>query len=255
MAESDLLVQIQDYVRRFAAGHRQVERIGPFLATFGRHSNGPYLNYAVPDDGCVPRADDVAELVRIYKQRGLRPRVELVASLAPAAEAELRVAGFTTEGVYSLMTCRSGELRDGPGPKGSEIVFAHRDEQYEAVLEVRREAFEEPELVTHADVARVRSTVENGGAAVLAVFRQSGQVLGSGSCLVPYDRVSELVSIGVLRAWRRLGVGAMITAALTRAALLSGMEMVYLTAVHDEGERVYERVGYSVAGRLLHLGL
>jgi ribosomal protein S18 acetylase RimI-like enzyme len=255
MAETDLLVQIQEYVRCFAAGHREVERIGPFLATFGLHSNGPYVNYAVPDDGCEPGADDVAELVRLYEQRGLRPRVELVASLAPAAEAELRLAGFVTEGVYSLMACGFEELRDATGPAGAEIVFAHRDEQYRAVLEVRREAFEEPEVVTQADVGRVRSTVENGGAAVLAVLSRSGQVLGSGSCLVPYGRVTELVSIGVLPAWRRSGVGAMITAGLTRAALLSGIETVYLTAVHDVGERVYERVGYSLAGRLMHLGL
>jgi len=255
MAKSDLLEQIQEYVRRYAAAHREVERVGPFLATFGLHSSGPYLNYAVPDDGCEPSSEEVAELVRVFKHRGLRPRVELVAELAPAAESELRLAGFATEGVFSLMSCTAESLRPAPAIDVAQIVFAHRDDQYLAVLEVRQEAFEEPETVTKSDVARVRSAVEGGGAAVLAVLRESGQVLGSATCLIPYGAVSELVSIGVLPAWRRRGIGAMITSVLTRAALESGLETLYLTAVHDEGERVYERVGYSVAGRLLHLGI
>ena len=51
--DPSVLERIQAYVRRYAIEQRRVERSGPFLATFGRYSNGPYLNYAVPDDHCI----------------------------------------------------------------------------------------------------------------------------------------------------------------------------------------------------------
>jgi predicted GNAT family acetyltransferase len=253
--ETSVLGRIEEYVRRYAADHRAVERVGPFLATFGLHSSGPYLNYAVPDDGSEPTQAEIAALIDAYERRKLRPRVELVASLAPGAVALLIEAGFSNEGVYSLMSCSTDTVRDGSFSEGIEVVFAHRDDQYEAVLEVRQEAFCEPDPVTVSDIARVRSSVEHGGAAVLARETASGEVVGSGACLVPNGRVTELVSIGVRPQWRCLGVGAKITSALANAALSSGSEMVYLTAVHDEGERVYERVGFSVSGQLVHLGL
>jgi hypothetical protein len=45
-----------------------------------------------------------------------------------------------------------------------------------------------------------------------------------------------------------------VTASLTEAAFETGVEIVYLTPAHDEGERLYERVGYFVAGAWQHLG-
>jgi ribosomal protein S18 acetylase RimI-like enzyme len=254
-SETSVLGRIEEYVRRYATVHREVERVGPFLATFGLHSSGPYLNYAVPDDGCEPTAAEVSAMIDAYERRRLRPRVELVASLAPGALAALGEAGFLGEGVYSLMSASADSLHGGPFSRGIEVVFAHRDDQYATVLEVRQEAFCEPDPVTSSDIARVRSSVEQGGAAVLAIETASGDAVGSGSCLVPYDLVTELVSIGVSPRWRRLGVGATMTAALAGAALASGSEMVYVTAVHNDGERVYERVGFAVNGQLVHLGL
>lgn len=270
--DTSVLGRIEQYVRRYAAEHREVERVGPFLATFGLHSNGPYLNYAVPDDGAEPSPGEVEALVRAYERRRLRPRVELVSRLAPSACEVLTAAGFSSEGVFSLMSCGKGAagaagVPGGPGGPGTvrwdpfsgsdafEIVFAHRDDQFRTVLEIRQDAFGEPEPVGSMEISRVRSSVERGGAAVLAVETSSGRAVGSGACLVPNGGITELVSIGVLPRWRRRGVGATITSALARAALMSGSETVYLTAVHDEGERVYERVGFAVNGQLLHLGL
>ena len=83
----------------------------------------------------------------------------------------------------------------------------------------------------------------------------SGETVASGACLVPYDGVTELTSIGVRPAWRRHGIGAVLTAALAGAALHAGSEIVYLTPAHDEGERLYERVGFVGVGDSLHLGL
>jgi ribosomal protein S18 acetylase RimI-like enzyme len=248
------LERIQTYVRFYAAERREVEKIGPFLATFGRHSNGPYLNYAVPDDWSEPTHGEVVALVRAYEKRRLRPRVELVPALASDAAASLADAGFFSEGEFSLMACTRESLREVDRPSAIEVVLVENDEQCRAMLEIRHDAFDEPGPVTEADVARARSTVRSGGVAAVVVDTVSGEAVASGACLVPYDRITELTSIGVRSGSRRRGIGAVVTATLARAALLGGAEIVYLTPAHDEGERLYERVGFVTVGESLHLG-
>lgn len=249
------LERIQTYVRRYAAERREVQRIGPFLGTFGRHSSGPYLNYAVPDDRSEPTAGEIAAFVHAYERRRLRPRVELMPVLAPDAVVALAESGFRSEGTFSLMACTIQSLREVAQPEGTEVVMVEDDQQCKTMLEIRHEAFGEPGRVTDADVARARSTVDNGGVAAVVRHSTSGEAVASGACLVPYDKVTELTSIGVRPAWRRKGVGAAITATLARAALIGGSEIVYLTPAHDEGERLYERVGFVRVGDSLHLGL
>jgi ribosomal protein S18 acetylase RimI-like enzyme len=249
------LERIQTYVRRYAAERREVERLGPFLATFGRHSSGPYLNYAVPDDGCLPSLGEIADVVEAYEGRRLRPRVELAPRLAPDATVALAEAGFRSEGAFSLMSCTDESLREVEQTEGTRVVLVEDDRLCRDVLEIRHEAFGEPDPVSDADVARAWSSILNGGVTALVVDSESGEGLASGACLVPYDGVTELTSIAVRPAWRRRGIGAAITASLARAALLAGSELVYLTAAHDEGERLYERVGFITVGESLHLGL
>ncbi|MGO9342543.1 MAG: GNAT family N-acetyltransferase [Acidimicrobiales bacterium] len=253
--DSTVLERIQAYVRRYATEQRQVERSGPFLATFGRHSNGPYLNYAVPDDYAEPTVAEVAGLAVSYERRSLRPRVELVPELAPSAAAALRRAGFKDEGVFQLMVCDSGNVVDRRAPAGIEMVVPGSEAEYTALVGVRQEAFGEPGGPTAADAERARSNVEGGGLAVVVVDTSSGQAVASGACLIPYGGVTELTSVGVLARFRRKGIGALITSTLARAAFESGVEIVYLTPAHDEGGRIYESVGFARAGESLHLGL
>jgi len=242
-------------VRTYAAAQRQVERFGPFLATFGLHSTGPYLNYAVPDDRARPTDEDVETLVRAYEARGLRPRVELVPALAPGCSSALLKAGFRPEGTLMLMACDRESLRDVEPPSGTEVVFPSNDDQYLALVRLRQEAFEEEEAVGPSDVARARLNVESGGVAVVVYDTETGEALGSGACLVPYRGVTELTSVGVRPRSRRRGIGALVTGALTRAALLAGSDVVFLTPAHDEGERVYARVGFVTAGESLHMAV
>lgn len=249
-----VLERIQAYVRRYAVEQRRVERTGPFLATFGRYSNGPYLNYAVPDDHCEPTDSEVARLTAAYERRLLRPRVELVPELAPAAARTLRRAGFKEEGVLHLMAYSGGTIFELSSPDGIEIVFPASEANYKALVDVRHDAFGEPDRATAVDAARARSNVEGGGMAVIAVETSTSEVVASGACLVPYGGVTELTSVGVLQRFRRRGIGALVTATLARAATARGVEIVYLTPAHDEGERLYERVGFVRAGESLHLG-
>lgn len=50
--------RIQSYLRFAASQHRHTEQISSFLATFDRHSDNPFLNYA-PDNAATPSLTDV----------------------------------------------------------------------------------------------------------------------------------------------------------------------------------------------------
>jgi hypothetical protein len=60
---------IQSYLRVVASHQRDTERIGPFLATFSRANDNPFLNYAIPDDNATPSPADVAALIVAYTKR------------------------------------------------------------------------------------------------------------------------------------------------------------------------------------------
>jgi hypothetical protein len=80
---------IQSYLRVAASHQRDTERIGPFLATFSRANDNPFLNYAIPDDNATPTPADVAALIVAYEKRSRQPRLEYVSQLAPAVEGTL----------------------------------------------------------------------------------------------------------------------------------------------------------------------
>jgi ribosomal protein S18 acetylase RimI-like enzyme len=242
------------YVRHHAEHERQVQRCGPFLATFGLHSSGPYLNYAVPDDQAVPSQVEIERLVSLYEERDLQPRVELFPALSPNAEVELSGSGFELDGVFPLMACTSESMRDVVQPRGIRIVLASTKHEIRQLLQVRHQVFEEPDQVTPAEVSKARFGIDKGAVAAVAVDASTGVGVGSGGSLVPYDGVTELTSIGVLETWRRRGIGALMTSALTTAALASGADVVYLTAANPEGARIYEQVGYLPVGESRHLG-
>src|SRR5438477_10225056 len=112
------LQRIQSYLRVAAPRGRDHEQIGPFLATYNRLDDNPYLNYAIPDDGATPSPADVAALVNAYRARARKPRLEYIPSLAPEVESVLLDAGFAVEGRLPLMTYVRGV--DAPPPAGIE---------------------------------------------------------------------------------------------------------------------------------------
>ena len=73
---SELELRIQHAIRTDAQRARDVERVGPFLATFTRETRNPYLNYAIPEPSAVPSPTEVEALARTFASRSLRPRLE-----------------------------------------------------------------------------------------------------------------------------------------------------------------------------------
>lgn len=245
---------IQAYIRRAASRGRDIERIGPFLATFSRRSENPYLSYAIPDDGADPSHDDVAALIAAYRRRGRTPRLEYLPSMAPTVEAALLAAGFAVEGRLPLMVCPPGGLREMPEPPGIELIAPRSDAEILAMIAAQNEAYGE-QAPAPEDVAGPRANLEAGGIAILARDAATGEPAGGGICTVPEHGATEIAGIGVRSAFRQRGIAGAMTARLVRDAFAAGIGTVFLTPGHDEERRIYERAGFVTTSEILHISL
>ncbi|HLJ66934.1 MAG TPA: GNAT family N-acetyltransferase, partial [Chloroflexota bacterium] len=248
----ELDARIQAYLRDVTARERETERIGPFLATFSRSSANPFLNYAIPDDGAAPSADEIADLIRSYERHGLRPRLEYITRSAPLVEAPLLEAGFRVEGRLALMTSRRGEECTPPIPPGIELRRPETDGELLGVRTVQHEAYGEPEPATKEDAQRVAANLRAGGMAVLARVQDTGEPVGAGEYTPILDGVTEITSIAVRAPYRRRGIAAAMTVWLARAALAAGATVPFLMANEAE-ERIYARAGFRTTSSVLHI--
>ncbi len=243
---------LQSHMRRAAAAGRTTERVGPFLATYSPHSDNPYLNYAIPDDGARPTGSDVDRLTAAYRGRGLVPRLEFLLATAPEAEPVLRAAGYDLERRIPVMLCPPGALVRPPDPPGVGLVVPQTDEDLAGMLAAQHEAFDDP---SPADVGGARAWLEMGGLSVYARDTATGEPAGGGSAEPVVDGTAEVAGIAVRESYRRRGVGAAITAWLTAAVHDRGGHTVFLTPAGVAEQRIYARVGYRPAGEVVHLRL
>jgi GNAT superfamily N-acetyltransferase len=246
--------RVQSYIRLAASRWRDTEQIGPFLATFTQSSNNPYLNYAIPRDAAAPSSLDVAALVSAFERRERTPRLEYLPRQAPAVEAALITAGFRVEGRLPLMICAPESVHALSPPPGIEILVPVADADFAGVVRVSKEAYEDgASPPTGGEIERRKRLLAEGGFAVLARDAQTGEPAGSGICDVPFEGVTELASVGVRGAFRRRGVAAALTSRLAREAFAGGVNLIWLTPLEDEGERIYSRVGFAATSEVLHI--
>jgi ribosomal protein S18 acetylase RimI-like enzyme len=251
--------QLQQYLRGAASRDRDVERIGPFLATFDPHSTIKYLSYAIPDDGARPTPAEVAALVDAYRRHDRVPRLEYLPVAAPHVEAALLAGGFVVEARLAVMTCAVGAAVDLAPEDGIVIAPPTTDEDFRAMRAAQHAAFGEI-VEGHVDgdadddeQARQRQHLADGGLALLARDLANSAVVGGGVATVPGDGVTEIGGIGVLERYRRRGIARAITAGLTRAAHAAGTTTVWLTPGDDGAHRVYARAGFTDTTEQVHL--
>jgi ribosomal protein S18 acetylase RimI-like enzyme len=129
----------------------------------------------------------------------------------------------------------------GPGTRadGQPAGTAERDRAVSAVVPTR--------------LARLRESIREGlSARAVAGLADPGSTGTAPDLTGPlaaggYQRagdVVEIVGIATLPVARRRGLGAAVAAELSRAAVASGAETVFLSAEDDAVARVYERVGF-----------
>jgi hypothetical protein len=167
----ELARRIQASIRADACRSRDVERIGPFIATFTPDDPNPFLNYAIPEQDARPAPADVDALVAAYRTRGRTPRLEYVPALAPAVEAALLAAGFGAESRLPLMV--AGSVRE-LAVDGIELVEAASDDDYRAVAAVQWEAYEEQGEAPQRVADGLRRSSDAGGVVLLARDTRTG---------------------------------------------------------------------------------
>jgi GNAT superfamily N-acetyltransferase len=247
-------LQLQQYLRGAAAQGRDVERVGPFTATFDPRSANPYLSYAIPDDGARPSAEDVAALIAAYRRRERMPRLEYLPAAAPSVEAVLLAGGFEVEARLPGMTCVARDAVALDAPDGIAIEVPQADADWRAMSAAQHAAFgvADEAAADAGEIARQRERLAAGGLALLARDVATGAVVGGGVATVPGDGVTEIAGIGVLESHRRRGIAGAITARLARDAIAAGTTTLWLTPGDDGAHRVYARAGFADTTVVLH---
>lgn len=240
-----MIFALQTYLREVAGRGRDIERIGPFLATFTRSSENPFLNYAIPDENAAPSPEEISALSAAYQRRDRLPRLEFLPEVAPQLENALLASGFTVEARMPLMICELTTLRHLPVPADFECVRPVSDAELFAMLAAQNEAYSDDSSPTEVAVERQRALLEAGGLAVLARVRDTGEPAGGGICNAPLRGITELSSIGVRPRYRRRGLAGAMTAWLTREAFARDLKCVFLMAAGEAEVRIYARVGFA----------
>lgn len=250
---SDIERRIEAAIRADATRSREVERIGPFVATFTPGSQNPYLNYAIPEADGKPTAGDVAGLVEAFARHGHAPRLEYVPGLAPAVEPALLDAGFVVEGRLALMVCE--RRPDGETPDGIDVRVAVTRDDVRAAATAQNEAYGEPEPPSERWVDGILGSIAAGGVVVRAVDAATGEPAGGGGCTPPHEGATELTSVGVRPSHRRRGVAGAMVALLAQTMLDRGVDLVFLMAAGEAEARIYNRIGFTRVGEVLHISV
>jgi hypothetical protein len=99
-----------------------------------------------------------------------------------------------------LMICEPGYLRVSSLASGIDLLTPTTDDDLFTLIAVQNEAYGDmlprPEVVK-----RQRAFLRAGGIALLVRDQVTGETVGGGICDVPFDRTTELSSVGVRPPW------------------------------------------------------
>ena len=242
-----MYAHLQSYLRTNIS--TSAVRVGPFWVTFDEHDDNVFLNYAIPDDGAVPTAGEIAGLVTEFRARARAPRLEYVSS--PEVDAALSAAGFIVDNQMPLLAVSPVQLRPAAPAAGCEVAPAVSDADLWVVAGVLDMVYGGTDA-TRGTFDRMRSTVDRGGMVVLA--RYGSAPVGGGAFSPPRDGLSLLWGVGVLAEYRRRGIAAAVGELLTRHAHAAGATP-FLEVEGPAERRLYERLGYRQVGVLTTISL
>ncbi|NUT52684.1 MAG: GNAT family N-acetyltransferase [Saccharothrix sp.] len=243
-----MLTRIQAALRESIRA--DAERVGPFLVRFDAHSDNPFMNYAVPDEGAAPTAAEVDALVAAFRARSRTPRLEYLRP-APAVDAALEAAGFTVDQLLPMMAV--DEVAVPPTPAGLEVAAVTSDEDLLAVSVVQNTAFGVGAAAGEEDVARQRRLLAEGGVVVLA--RLDGEPAGAGAYTAPRDGLSQVAGIAVMPALQRRGIASAVCADLTARVFAAGLTPFLETEPDAKVTRLYGPLGYRTIGESASISL
>lgn len=235
----------------------RVEEIGPL--TLFVNVSAPWPLYARPTlDAHDVSSEDVAAVRRRMRDLGVPEAFEWVGEVTPAMRAAALASGLAVTDHPLLALAApleapmvAAEVRPVRPDDDLALVLAAADVGFAlpgtgpgsaGLAELRQAAAERPER----QVAAERRDLETGVA-----VRWAAWVDGVPVCTGRFTAVggvAELIGVGTVPAYRRRGLGAAVTAALTAEALAGGVEVVFMSAGDADVARIYRRLGFADAG-------
>ncbi|MGH9176575.1 MAG: GNAT family N-acetyltransferase [Vicinamibacterales bacterium] len=257
------LKRLHDYWHANARAHaREVIDASPFTLYLGTEADPRYTERDASYNVVIANDDadlDLASLlaqIRARVRASARPtHIEIIEELFPRLSAALVPRGFLVVVREPLLVCTPAMLRPVTDIPGLTYITLTRDSPMPEIregMDVNERGFD-PGFVgptSEQDAERFRRTL---GAARAFTARQDGVAAAAGMHNVPFDGVTRLVGIATLEPFRRRGIAAALTAQITRSAFDSGVDLAFLAAASDDAQRVYERIGYRVAGTIVGL--
>ena len=83
--------------------------------------------------------------------------------------------------------------------------------------------------------------------------RSLPEAVGAASATPVADGVPEICGVAVPQPYRGRGIAAALTWRLTELARAAGANVPFVVPGGEDAARVYRRVGYQLAGQMLHL--
>jgi ribosomal protein S18 acetylase RimI-like enzyme len=250
--------QIERYYDTVPRSFARPQEIGPFTL-FVAARGFPY--YARPTLGgpATFTAADLAAVLERQDELGLPRSFEWVHETTPELSGVARAAGLMVH-EHPLMVLGTPAWPEWP--RGIEVRMVRRgDRALPALRAAVQTGFSSPGTAVSAIgvtereaaidrrdplIAFTRSRIRRHLLAMVVAEDGTGPV-GGGSH-APRHGVTELTGIATLPAYRRRGIGAMVTAHLVADALEGGVELCFLSADTDEVARIYEKVGFAQMG-------
>jgi ribosomal protein S18 acetylase RimI-like enzyme len=246
--------RIQQSVVGSLAAREHTMDVGPFVVGWNPTNDNKYFTYATPRPGRKITDEDVAQLVAAFRDIERTPRLEYVLSSAPSLEERLLAAGFEVEERHDYLVCTPATFHPAPAPDGFILSVPESDEDFRELISAQNEAFGDHFDATDADIERGRRTQDKGGTIIMA-RAADGRVAGGGQASIPSLGLVEVGGIATREDFRRRGVGAAVTSAITERAFAAGVEAAWLEASGEQSWRVYERAGYVPTGKRLYISI
>jgi sugar/nucleoside kinase (ribokinase family)/ribosomal protein S18 acetylase RimI-like enzyme len=252
-----LVDRIQAQLR--ASAHQNYEAVAapPFTCFINPDDPSPWSNYAIPDTSIIGAVEEtLSALPAIFGKHGRTPRFEFIEEYAPYLAPLLQAHGFQEEMRALLMVCTPDTYQSVapiPDVTMTELTATAPLTAMQEFLTVQRRSFgdDNATAVNETEAQQFRQRFQTTRLFAAAV---DGRMV-SAACLQPaHNGVTEIAGIATLRAFRRQGIGTLLTAAAVQAAFAQDIDLVFLTAGSPEAGRVYERAGFRTIGSGLIYG-
>jgi ribosomal protein S18 acetylase RimI-like enzyme len=254
---NELIASLQNYQRKAAAATKSVHACPPFHLYLNPTDRFRFYNYAIPDHPIEALTQqELAALETAFAARERALRFEFLHEYTPRLRHILDALGVPLESENPLLVCRPETwtaVTQGNGLEVRRLTSDSPDADLAAQIDVGSRGFGgDGREATPERVADLRRRLGVGSQYYLALI--DGLPAGVGAYTIPLDGMTELVGIATLPDYRRRGIAAAVTAAMTAHAFEESVRTAFLTAADDDASRVYQRSGYRRIGTGLAYG-